>query len=280
MQAISRNNVRRRFTGIEKEVIFLKAVSELIDSMVNFEVLNLLGNDPHSEVRFKTITHQKYFNIILVDFLSCSNAKVLGKKLSYLAASKVICKSPHFNRNNSIKSLSMATKKFVSWLEQKVKVGIWLPSINTKRTLPIKRIEFIRICGNISKHNFTRLSHVANELIRIFNRSGKKITFDEALLILSDFYERFHHDILNYHGSTIAEFLNNMRWGIFEYLQPEFQKSIVYDSVTHPPKYHYTYPVGVNNGFAKNCYWDLMNEVRSKPYFRRFQVNRYLKMRY
>jgi hypothetical protein len=34
---------------------------------------------------------------------------------------------------------------------------------------------------------------------------------------LDDFYERFHKDILNYHSSTIAEFLNNIRWGIYEY---------------------------------------------------------------
>ena len=36
----------------------------------------------------------------------------------------------------------------------------------------------------------------------------------------------------------------------------------------------------INNTFAKNCYWDLMNEVRSGPYMRKFQVTRYLKMRY
>src|SRR5215218_1142153 len=44
----------------------------------------------------------------------------------------------------------------------------------------------------------------------------------DALLALADFYEKFHTDILNYHASTIAEFLNNIRWGIYEYLQPEF----------------------------------------------------------
>lgn len=57
---------------------------------------------------------------------------------------------------------------------------------------------------------------------------------DEAALALEDFYRWFHDDILNYHASTIAEFLNNIRWGIYEYLQPEFQRSIVWES-REPP---------------------------------------------
>lgn len=269
-----------KFTDTGKEVIVLKAVNELIDSMVNYEVLNLLGNDPHSEIRFKTMTHQKYFNIILLDFLSPFDKKVLGEQQSYLGTIRAICKSPNFNKNNSIRNLNISSKQFDNWLEQKVQVEIWLPSIDIETTLSIKRIEFIKICGNISKHNFSRLSRVANELIEIFKSNRKNINFEDALLILDDFYQRFHFDILNYHGSTISEFLNNIRWGIYEYLQPEFQQSIVYEGNEHPRRYHYTYPAGINNNFAKTCYWDLMNEIRSKPYFRKFHVGRYLKMRY
>lgn len=269
-----------KFTNTEKEAIFLKAINELIDSMVNYEVLDLLGNSPHCNISFKSMTHQKYFNIILLDFLSCSDKKVLSEQQSYLGAIRAICKSPNFNKDNSIKNLTIATQEFVNWLGQKAQVKIWLPSINTETTLSIKRIEFIKICGNISKHNFSRLSGVANELIKIFKRNRKKISFEDALLILNEFYERFHSGILNYHGSTISEFLNNIRWGIYEYLQPEFQQSIVYEGTKHPQKYHYTYPTEINNNFAKNCYWDLMNEIRSKPYIGKFQVTRFLKMRY
>jgi len=73
------------------------------------EVLYLLVDDPHSEVRFKSMTHQKYFNIILLDFLSCSDKKVLSEQQSYLGAIKAICKSPNFNKNNSIKNLTIST---------------------------------------------------------------------------------------------------------------------------------------------------------------------------
>lgn len=81
------------------------------------------------------------------------------------------------------------------------------------------------------------------------------------------------------HGSTIAEFLNNIRWGIYEYLKPEFSRSLVRDT-KNPPRYWHTYPEDIKNEFAKNCYWDLMNEVRSDPYLRKFKVTEVLKLRY
>lgn len=270
-----------KFNNTEKEVIFLKATKGLIDDMVNYEVVKLLGNNPHSEVHFNSMTHRKYFNIILLDFLSCSDKKVLGEQLSYLRALQSICKFPNFNKNNSINSLTLSTEEFIDWLEKEVLVEkIWLPSIDIETNLSIKRIEFIKICGNISKHNFSRLSGVVRELIEIFKRNKIALKDEDALLILGEFYEWFHTDIFTYHSSAIAEFLNNIRWGIYEYLQHEFQQSIVYEGTEQPQRYRYTYPKEINNNFAKNCYWDLMNEVRSKPYMNKFQVTHYLKMRY
>jgi hypothetical protein len=268
------------FTAVEEEVVFLKAIVELIDSMVNREVFDLLGEDPNCEIRFHSATYMKYFNIILLDFLSQSDNKVLGKQLSYLGAIETICKSPSFDISASINNLRISTQEFTNWLEQEPSVEIWLPSLDKQTTLSIKRIEFTRMCGNISKHNFSRLSDVVKKLIAIFDRNGITIGFEDALLILSQFYDRFHSDILVYHGATISEFLNNIRWGIHEYLEPEFQQSIVYEEAKPPRMYHYTYPQKIKSDFARNCYWDLMNCVRAKPYVRKFQVTRYLKMKY
>ena len=218
------------FTDIEKEIIFLKAVQELIDEMVNYEVLEVTGNDPGSEIRFKSLIHQRFFNIILVDFLSQSDKNVMGEKLSYLGAVRKICENPNFNVTGSIDSLEEACQEFTEWLRQDAKVDIWLPTTEIGTTLSIKRVEFLKMCGNISKHNFSRLSGVVRELREVFDRNGIEVSFQEALLILDEFYEKFHDDILNYHGSTIAEFLNNIRWGIHNYLEPEFSKSIKYGS--------------------------------------------------
>src|SRR5687768_1549344 len=60
----------RTLTDAEIEVIVLKAVWELIDSAVNYVVLSIGGEDPHSEIRFHTPIHQRFFNIVLVDLLS------------------------------------------------------------------------------------------------------------------------------------------------------------------------------------------------------------------
>ena len=267
------------FSEIEKEVIFLKAVNELINLMLNYEVLSIVGNDPDSEIRFNSITHQKYFNIILVDFLSCSDKKVIGEEQSYLSAIQSICERPNFNENNSIESLKYATKDFVAWLEQEAQVSIGSPCARADIVLSIKRVEFLKICGTISKHNFSRLSGIAKELVNIFERNRITIDLEHALLALDEFYERFHFDILTYHGSTIAEFLNNIRWGIYEYLQPEFSRSIIKED-KDSPMYRYTYPKDVTNEFPRNCYWDLMNEVSNVPYMKKFKVTRWLKLRY
>lgn len=270
-----------KFNSTEREVIFLKAVKELIDEMVNFEIGKIIGTDPHSQFQFCSMTHRKFFNIILVDFLSCSDRKVLGEQSSYLSALKSICSSPNFEHNNSIHNLSIYVTEFADWLEHEVIIEkIWLPSIELETDLSIKRFEFIKICGNISKHNFSRLSGVVKELQSIFQRNNITLNDDEALVIIEEFYMWFHEDIFSYHSSAIAEFLNNIRWGIYEYLQPEFQQSIVYETQEHPLKYRYTYPNKVKKPFARTCYWELMNDIRSAPYMKKFQVTEYLKMSY
>ncbi len=271
-----------QLTSIEKEVVYLLATKQLIDEMVNFEVLSVLGENPDAEIRFKSSTHQKLFNILLVDLLSCCDMKILGEQQPFLRALGAICKTPNFNRNNSIHNLSTATREFRTWLDTKITVDkIWLPSIDLETRLSLKRVDFIKICGNLSKHSFTRLSGVVHQIRRIFNENNIPLDQEQSLAVLPDFYEWFHRDLFNYHSSAIAEFLNNIRLGIHDYLRPEFSRSIKYlesNGIFQP--YEYTYPEGIQNEFARLCYWDLMNEIRATPYMRRFQVNKYLKLRY
>ncbi|MDD4954411.1 MAG: hypothetical protein PHP17_00005, partial [Candidatus Omnitrophica bacterium] len=251
--------------NIEKEIIYLLAIKQFIDEMVNFEIINLHGNNPDANISFNSMTHQKFFNIILVDFLSCSDTKILGEEQPYLRALASICEKPFFNQNNSIGNLQKYTQNFRDWLNTEFTVEkVWLPFIDLETNLSIKRIEFIKICGNLSKHNFSRLSGVAKEIIEIFKRNRHNLTEEDALAIFEEFYDWFHDNIFSYHSSAIAEFLNNIRWGIYEYLQPEYNKSIVYIENDHYHRYKYTYPPNVNNKFAKECYWNLMNEVLSK----------------
>ena len=264
---------------MEQEVIILRAVQELINNMVNFELMSLAGNDPDSNIKFKSITHQSFFNIILVDFLSCTEKSGPVKPKSYLAGLREISINPQFNVDNSVTLLRQSAEEFKDWLEQEVEVDVWLTSIDKETKLKIKRLDFLKMTGNISKHNYLRSNGVAKDLKERLENSGIKVEANDELLVLADFHERFHTDILNYHGSTIAEFLNNIRWGIYEYLQPEFHRSIVWEG-GNPPVYKYTYPQEIKTKFAKTFYWELMNEARVEPYMRKFEVPKWLKLRY
>jgi hypothetical protein len=268
-----------KFSGIDQEVIILKAVIELINSMVNFEILSVEGDDPDSNVAFKSSTHQRFFNIILVDFLSCTDKKGPIKPTSYLGGLREIVNNPYFDENNSVHNLKVATQEFKDWLEQEVEIGVWLPSIDTDTRLNIKRLDLLKMTGDISRHNYLRAVGVAEDLQEILLKSGITIDIDEALLALAEFYERFHTDIFSYHASTVAELLNNIRWGIYDYLQPEFNKSIVREG-GNSLMYRYTCPEEIQSEFARTCYWELMNEVSSKSYMRKFKVTRWLKLRY
>jgi hypothetical protein len=257
-----------KLNDIEEEIILLKASEELIDSMVNFEVISLDGRDPGSYISFKPITHQKFFNIILVDFLSRTDKKVVVKQTSFFGGIKSICKNPNFDIDGSVSQFGNAANEFSDRLEQEIKVDIWLPRIGTETTLKISRLRFLKMCGNISKHNFLRSAGPAEQLRDILESCGVSISLDDVLPKLGDFYERFRTDILGYHGSCLAEFLNNILWEIYQYLLSEFRRSIVWEG-GDPPRYRYTYPKTVTSEFAKKCYWELMNELRSAPYMRK-----------
>ena len=266
-------------TPIEEEVAFLKATLDAINSMVNFEVLSLHGSDPESSILFATRTHQQFFNIALVDFLSRTDKRAPVRQTSYLGALRLIADSPAFSINDSVAALRTCTSDFVAWLEAEITVDVWFPSIELQAPLRVSRLQYIKMTGDLSKHNLLRSVGVAENLQQLLTGQGVPIELEAALLALDNFYEWFHDHVLNYHGSTIAEYLNNIRWSIYEYLRPEFIRSIVWES-REPPKYRYTYPLGVASRFGQKSYGELMNLVRSESYMRRFQVKKWQKLRY
>lgn len=59
-----------QFTKTEQEVIVLKAIWELIDEMVNYEVFGKLTRIEDVTLMFASMTHKRFFNVLLLDFLS------------------------------------------------------------------------------------------------------------------------------------------------------------------------------------------------------------------
>ena len=266
-------------TQSDREVIYLLGVWEAIGNLVNFALIDLLGDDEYREVRFKGSMHQTLFNVLLVDFLSPTDSKGPVPRKEYLGALQEIADKPSIGTKRSVIELKDSVVDFVTWLDTEVKVDVWLASIAKQVELRITRKQFLRMTGNTSKHNFLRLAHVADSFQKIVAKSGFSIDSDEALLALSDFHERFHTDILNYHSSTICEFLNNIRWGMFHYLADEVRSAFV-PSLDDAQGYSWRLPVSLSSSYSEQCAWELFNALKSPPYMPKFRVTRWLKVRY
>lgn len=269
-------------TPVEQEIITLKAVLDMIGDMVNYETMTIHFSDPDSSVMFRTMTHMAFFNIILVDLLSRPDRFFIGDK-NYIDRLGEICRNPCMGEIKDLRELSESVCALARWLSEKVTIqNRWFPSLELQIDVSIERQVFIRICGNITKHNFTQLTLQAKKLKQVFSENGKSISLDKCILALQDFRQQFYDDIFHYHSSTIAEFLNNIQWGIYSYAAPVRARCLEnrYDEELRVNAYTYLYPASVISDLGKTCYWDLMNDVMRQPCIQRFEVTKYLKMRY
>jgi len=277
------------FTATEREVIVLRLVWESIDEMVNYEMFAKPASMTDATLVFNSVTHQRLFNVLLVDFLSKPNQRPFELPMppdgspkseqSILFHLLRICDAPQLDPSGG-RALRRPIEALRDWLEEECRIEkVWLQSISVETTIKVKRVSFIRICGNIAKHSFGRLSESVKEICEILKTSGTTISPEQGYLVLPDFYEWFHRNVFNYHSSAIAEFLNNVRWGIYDYLRSEFTRSFTKDDPILMT-YGYRFPPDCNAEVARAMYWDLMNAVQSKPYMPRFNITQYLKMRY
>ncbi len=271
-------------TQLEQEIITLKAVLDMIGDMVNNEIMTIHYSAPDSSVMFNTMTHMAFFNIILVDLLSKPGEFFPSDhNRSYINRLTAICADPHLGEIQDIRELHEAVFAFDNWLSEKVTVqNRWFPSLELQIDLNIERQVFISVCGNIAKHNFTQLTRQAARLRRVFGENGKSIPLDRCILALQDFREQFYDDVFHYHSSTIAEFLNDIRWGIYSYAAPVRARCVEnrYDEELHINCYTYSYQAAVTSDLGKTVYWNLMNDVMRQPSIQRFESAKYLKMRY
>lgn len=275
------------YSAADHEAIVLKSVWDSISGMVNFNVFEKFERVEDTTMTFKTDVHQRLFNILLSDFVSAPKPWPFGlakpPKETPEASRNImfhlgrITKTPILNPAGS-EYIRQPLEEFQAWLEKECFVEkVWLPSIELETNIRVKRIAFIKICGNIAKHNFARLSYSVDDICAILNANGGKVSRDECFMVIEEFYDWFHNDLFAYHSSAIAEFLNNVRWGLYDYLRPVFKASY---TPGEWPAYSYKYPADCQNKIGKSMFWNLMNDVRSEPYMPRFEVTRFLKMRY
>lgn len=274
----------------EKEVIVLRAVWEIIDSCVNKGVFLFRHKDPDSSLMFQSSYEKRFFGIMLVDLLS-KPASMFGQREKYIPSIITLCAKPNFDHKGTIRALKMATESFQRWLNESISYdheiwpnGLWFPSINKEAKPDIIREDFLYVYGNATKHNFTRLDKLARIIQHSFKHCNIELSSTEALLVLKDLYDHFDENIIYYHASTIAEFMNNIIWGIYDYLLPEYERSHEWTNLDDPQwayvNYKYNYPETIQNKYIQNVYWDLMNCIRRRPHLPRFQTTTSLKGSY
>jgi hypothetical protein len=264
--------------------------------MVNFAIFMPLGDRiQNTSLMPTTADTLRLFHLLLGDFLSPLMRKGRGglpfnlpqppsgarpSDLTFLFYLREIVASPSLNPTAD--AILQPVEAFASWLEQDSHIeGVWLPSIDVQADLTIKRMTWLKICADIGKHSFARLESNVSKIVSILSSHGREVDEGMGYAVLPEFWEWFHTHLFGYHASTIAEFLNNIRWGLFTYLQPEYARSYhVVTRDTHADIYAFSYPAEITAPIARTMYWELMNKVRSKPYFPQFTVTDSLKQQF
>jgi hypothetical protein len=268
----------------------------MIDDMVNWAVF-VRPESPHfSNLRFTTSSHAELFNIRLGDFLSQlkafkgqpiplglvappSNSKPTD--LTFLFYLRQVIADPRLGRNMA--GLNEVTENFATWLEGEfLAEGVNLADIGVVADIRITRLRYIKICGDIAKHHLARLASNAKHLRSILDSSGHLIAEQDSYLALPGFFEWFHGNIFVFHSVLISKFLNDIRWQVFSYLRPEFERPwhLKDEWIGSLQRYGYLYPADCCEPIAKAMYWELMNRVRGRPWLNPFEIDDTFKCRY
>jgi len=279
------------FSKLEQEAVILNAVWDMIDGMVNYAMFDKAAKIHDTNLFFHSSTEGHLFNILLGDFLSLPQQKgnkplpfdlpipgkdVRDSDLTYLFYLRQLCKHPQLGPDAT--ELQKHVEGFGAWLEAHTLVEkVWLSYIEVETDITISRFDYLKICADIAKHNFARLQSNVRKICRILKENGKAIDENQGFLALPNFYEWFHDDLFIYHSSVIAEFLNNIRWSIFRYLQREFARS--YTPIDQKPMYKFDVPAECVQPLARAMYWDLMNRVRGRPFMPEFTISDSFKAR-
>ncbi len=273
---------------VERESIILNSAWKMIDGMVNWTMFVKNEHAGPINLLFETPQHARLFIVLLRDFLSQvgsseSERAPLGlirppddacpSDRTFIFHLRQVCKNPQLGGNPT--SLHEQIEAFALWLEGEfVAPNVNFGAIDIDTDLHIKRHRYISMCGDIAKHHLARLSANVKHLRKLLKSAGHEVDKQKASLAIDDFFNWFFGDIFMYHSGQIAEFLNNIRWAIFEYLQLEYRRSwhLTENATQDFKAYSYHIPDEVTDPIARAMYWEVMNRVRKKPWVHRFVI--------
>jgi hypothetical protein len=264
----------------ERETIGLCIAVEAVNDIANKALLQVrpVSSLPgQAEVCFHTRIHQELFLARLLDFsMESGKQSITGVSGSCLDVLDAACGTRGFDVNGCVSGLADAVKALRNWLDQPSKLEIWIPTLDIEARVTLPRSELVFIMGNHVKHNLARLSGVSGRVGKLLRAYGYSVDDQQVPLALDDIREHLQEDYFVYYGSWLAELINNLRWGMQEYLAPVFSQS--YSTVVGDPyKYEYKYPSTIADQLAREWFWRLMDHVRAGPYIDRFAGAHYLK---
>ncbi|MCY3627054.1 MAG: hypothetical protein OXG88_05385 [Gammaproteobacteria bacterium] len=265
---------------VEEESVILNTAWGMIDGMVNW--MMFCDPDQSSVLQFQSPKHEELFVILLTDFLSQpihtltkAPKEASGSDLTFIFQLRRVCQNPQLGSNPA--SLHNKLEEFAGWLETcKTYTDVNLPEINVIADIEVDRQKYIKMCGNIAKHNPLRLRDVVKNLRKLIKKAGHDIKIQDTYSVLESFYNRFFRIFINCHSYQIIGFLDDIRSHIFEYLGQEYDRSR-YARNECPAGYGYKVPESIRDPLASGMYWDLMERVRTKPYGRSFDIDEDLK---
>jgi hypothetical protein len=264
----------------EREAIGLCIALEALNDMANHALLDLskpIGTAGEVEVRYRSREHQQLFLIRLLDFAKeQGDSNLTGVSGSCLDVLSSACGAKSFSQGPAVAGLEHATASLRQWLSTDTTVRLWLPTLNLEVDISVRRSEFLYILANYAKHNLSRLTRISEGIAKLLERNGYRVDLYQVPLALDDFREHLQEDYFVYYGTWLAELVNNLRWGIQDYLEETFRWAYLPGEGL---AYTYRYPESISNEIPKQWFWRLMNHVRSKPNIERFAGVEYLKRR-
>lgn len=263
----------------EQETVGLCIALEAIDDIVNHALLEIRDSSFPGEatVYFKERVHQQMFLVRLLDFSKEPGTKsVTGVAGSCLDVLEEACKTQSFNVGDSVAGLAGAVTALQDWLSATSSLNMWIPTLNIDAHLSVPRSQLVFILGNHVKHNLARLTRVSKELSALLVATGYSVKPEQVPLALDDIREHLQENYFVYYGTWLTELINNVRWGIHDYLLPAFSTAFTRfpgDDI----RYEYRYPAVITDAVAREWFWRLMNHVRRLPCVRRFVGSQELK---
>ena len=193
---------------IEQEAIILNSAWTMIDDMVNWTMFPDTDLTGPTVLRFNSREHARLFIILLTDFLSHvrgskpgSTAHKLrtvpsdarGADCTFIFYLRQVCRTPQLGTDPA--KLDLKVQQFADWLEELIaSEGVNLPSISVVTDVTVKRLRYIKLCGNIAKHNLSRLDQTISDLRRLLEEAGHNVSVQEAYLATENFFDWFFHD--------------------------------------------------------------------------------------